>query len=34
MIEDQLPSSFPVGTLFAVVDGVPVTEAPDGQAVG
>ncbi len=26
-----LPGVFPVGTLFAVIDGVPVTESPDGQ---
>jgi hypothetical protein len=29
-----LPDVFPVGTLFALVDGVPVTESPDGQVLG
>lgn len=29
-----LPEAFPVGTLFALVDGVPVTESPDGEVLG
>jgi hypothetical protein len=29
-----LPDAFPVGTLFALVDGVPVTESPDGDLLG
>lgn len=29
-----LPETFPMGTLFAVVDGVPVTESPDGEITG
>lgn len=29
-----LPDAFPVGTLFALVDGVPVTESPDGEVLG
>ena len=26
-----LPETFPIGTLFLVIEGVPVTESPDGE---
>jgi hypothetical protein len=29
-----LPDAFPVGTLFALADGVPITESPDGVVLG
>lgn len=31
MTEAVLPDAFPIGTLFMTIEGVPVTESPDGE---
>lgn len=34
MTTPSLPEQFPTGTLFALIDGIPVTESPEGEMLG